>query len=500
MSGFVVGALELSTGVLSSMTLIGQFSRMIRGVGAATGVAAAAQGVGAAATMAQGVAAGVATAPTFAFAGAMWAAAWPILAVVAGLALLTGGVFLVVKNWDKLTGKFRRSKRSIVEAVDAASGVADIKFDPAVLAHFQGLATETERITASAKSLQGQAGSLVNDQTIMLLEGRIEQLNSYIRAVEQGQRPPGEGGITRADRFNLWLEKMGGKYLSIGPQAPAYQAAIHLADASKHHSRSVHLLAKAEEAAAAGNVAAAQDLTARAARRVGMQVEQEELARKTGAMEAGARIVAEQAGTFKLAERAGSLMERSEVARAAGSVADADLFRDMAQDVAMEAAGMFRGAGLPIPETLVPALAGADTAPPLVAAPSATVIAGAAPAPAATVAQPATPTVTVAQAPTPAVTVAQAPVVVPETSAVPTLIAAPAAAAPATLGPATPPTVPPLIAAPVQPAAFGPAHFTGCGNSDDAGSGSSRGRAGARRRHRDRARPAARTANANIGR
>jgi hypothetical protein len=76
------------------------------GIGASSGIAAAGTGglgvAGAGAAGGIGAAAGA----TGAFAASLWAAAWPILAVVGAVALLAGSTYLLIKNWDSVAGFF----------------------------------------------------------------------------------------------------------------------------------------------------------------------------------------------------------------------------------------------------------------------------------------------------------------------------------------------------------------------------------------------------------
>jgi TP901 family phage tail tape measure protein len=105
-------------------TMIGGFIANLFGIGASSGVAAAGTGTlgvaGAGAAGGIGAAAGA----TGAFAASLWAAAWPILAVVAGVALVAGGVYLLVKNWTAVSGFFVGLWQKITGVFSAAwSGI-----------------------------------------------------------------------------------------------------------------------------------------------------------------------------------------------------------------------------------------------------------------------------------------------------------------------------------------------------------------------------------------
>jgi TP901 family phage tail tape measure protein len=101
-------------------TMVGGFVANLFGIGASSGVAAAGTGtlgvVGAGASGGIGAAAGA----TGAFAASLWAAAWPILAVVAGVALVAGGVYLLIKNWTAVSGFFSGLWQKVTGAFSAA--------------------------------------------------------------------------------------------------------------------------------------------------------------------------------------------------------------------------------------------------------------------------------------------------------------------------------------------------------------------------------------------
>jgi TP901 family phage tail tape measure protein len=90
------------------------------GIGGASGAAAAGTGTFGATSAAASGGIGVATAATTGFAASLWAAAWPILAVVAGIALVAGGVYLLVKNWSTVSAFFGRLWNGIKNAFTAA--------------------------------------------------------------------------------------------------------------------------------------------------------------------------------------------------------------------------------------------------------------------------------------------------------------------------------------------------------------------------------------------
>jgi TP901 family phage tail tape measure protein len=90
------------------------------GIGGASGAAAAGTGTFGAASAAASGGIGVATAATTGFAASLWAATWPILAVVAAIALVAGGVYLLVKNWSAVSAFFGRLWEGIKGAFTAA--------------------------------------------------------------------------------------------------------------------------------------------------------------------------------------------------------------------------------------------------------------------------------------------------------------------------------------------------------------------------------------------
>jgi TP901 family phage tail tape measure protein len=101
-------------------TMVGGFVANLFGIGASSGVAAAGTGTlgvtGAGAAGGIGAAAGA----TGAFAASLWAVAWPILAVVAGVALVAGGVYLLIKNWSAVSSFFSGLWQKITGAFSAA--------------------------------------------------------------------------------------------------------------------------------------------------------------------------------------------------------------------------------------------------------------------------------------------------------------------------------------------------------------------------------------------
>jgi hypothetical protein len=58
----------------------------------------------------------------WAAAGATWAALWPVLAVIAGVALLAGGAYLLIKNWDAVSAFFVNLWGKVTGAFSAAWG------------------------------------------------------------------------------------------------------------------------------------------------------------------------------------------------------------------------------------------------------------------------------------------------------------------------------------------------------------------------------------------
>ena len=101
-SGFSI----LTSPVKAVGTSIAGFIGNLFGIGGASGAAAAGTGTFGAASAGAAGGIGVATGATTGFAASLWAATWPILAVIAGIALIAGGVYLLVKHWDKVSGFF----------------------------------------------------------------------------------------------------------------------------------------------------------------------------------------------------------------------------------------------------------------------------------------------------------------------------------------------------------------------------------------------------------
>lgn len=90
----------------SVISLAGGFIAKLFGIGASSATAAGGTGAFGAASAGASGGIGVATGATTAFGASMWAAVLPVLAVVAAIALVAGGVYLLVKNWDAVSGFF----------------------------------------------------------------------------------------------------------------------------------------------------------------------------------------------------------------------------------------------------------------------------------------------------------------------------------------------------------------------------------------------------------
>jgi hypothetical protein len=87
-------------------TMAAGFVTNLFGIGASSGIAAAGTGTLGAAGAASAGGIGAAAGATGAFAASLWAAAWPILAVVGAVALVAAGVYLLIQNWDAVSGFF----------------------------------------------------------------------------------------------------------------------------------------------------------------------------------------------------------------------------------------------------------------------------------------------------------------------------------------------------------------------------------------------------------
>ncbi len=94
-AGAFGGVLELSTGLLSFSTLVGKNGPLRKAIpGLVKGISSGAS------SMLRAVPAAIA------WASANWAALAPILAVVAGVAVVAAGVYLLIKNWSAVKGFF----------------------------------------------------------------------------------------------------------------------------------------------------------------------------------------------------------------------------------------------------------------------------------------------------------------------------------------------------------------------------------------------------------
>ncbi len=104
----------------SVISLAGGFVTKLFGIGASSATAAGGTGAFGAASAGASGGIGVATGATTAFGASMWAAVLPVLAVVAAIALVAGGVYLLVKNWDAVSGFFGRMWEGIKDIFSAA--------------------------------------------------------------------------------------------------------------------------------------------------------------------------------------------------------------------------------------------------------------------------------------------------------------------------------------------------------------------------------------------
>jgi len=104
----------------SVISLAGGFVAKLFGIGASSAVAAGGTGTFGAASAGAAGGIGVATGATTAFGASLWAALGPILAVVAGVALVAGGAYLLIKHWDKVSGFFVGLWEGIKGAFSAA--------------------------------------------------------------------------------------------------------------------------------------------------------------------------------------------------------------------------------------------------------------------------------------------------------------------------------------------------------------------------------------------
>jgi TP901 family phage tail tape measure protein len=105
--GFMKGSFGMLLSPLKAVgTSVVGFIANLFGIGTSSGAAAAGTGTFGAASAGAAGGIGVATGATTGFAASLWAATWPILAVVAGIALVAGGVYLLVKNWTAVSGFF----------------------------------------------------------------------------------------------------------------------------------------------------------------------------------------------------------------------------------------------------------------------------------------------------------------------------------------------------------------------------------------------------------
>ena len=110
LAGAAAGMLEMSTGVLSFTTLMGKTGPLRRVLsGTAGGISRLATGF---LRAIPGVIAW--SASMWGAAAAQMAALWPIAAIVAGVAAVAAGAYLVIKHWDKVAAFFKRLWDGIV--------------------------------------------------------------------------------------------------------------------------------------------------------------------------------------------------------------------------------------------------------------------------------------------------------------------------------------------------------------------------------------------------
>jgi hypothetical protein len=104
---FLHGALDVLGAPFKALGgMVVKFITNLFGMGASSAVASAGTGAFGVASAGAAGGIGVATAATGTFAASMWAAAWPVLAVVGAIALVAGGAYLLIKNWDSIADFF----------------------------------------------------------------------------------------------------------------------------------------------------------------------------------------------------------------------------------------------------------------------------------------------------------------------------------------------------------------------------------------------------------
>ncbi|MBN2536377.1 MAG: phage tail tape measure protein [Spirochaetales bacterium] len=110
-AGGIVKLFKSTLGLLSApfkglAGLCKTFVFRLLGIGGASATAAAGTGAMGTASAASAGGIGVATGATTAFGASLWATLWPILAVVGAIALIAGGVYLLIKNWKSVSSFF----------------------------------------------------------------------------------------------------------------------------------------------------------------------------------------------------------------------------------------------------------------------------------------------------------------------------------------------------------------------------------------------------------
>lgn len=189
-AGAFGGVLELSTGLLSFSTLVGKNGPLRKAIpGLIKGISSGAS------SMLRAVPAAIA------WAAANWAALAPILAVVAGVAVVAAGVYLLVKNWSAVKGFFVGVWNGVKAAFSAAwdwikAAVAKwypyilgVFFGPLglgvglVIKHWDSIKAFFTRLWSSLKALFAAGWTTLRDTVLSGLRAIVTLIGNAGRAI-----------------------------------------------------------------------------------------------------------------------------------------------------------------------------------------------------------------------------------------------------------------------------------------------------------------------------